>query len=164
MFGFGEKKMELRLGNMARDASTGFTGRLIQKSVETNGNVRFSIQPLAKEDGTIPEGWFIDLHMIDFLEDGVADRVPPLQEAEFKAGDKLRDKISGFEGILTTTYWFLNGCIHYEVVSEKLTKEGATQAIHLPKERVEKVEAPAHKMAAVPQTRTGGPMTRSISR
>ena len=33
----------------------------------------------------------------------------------FKLGDKVRDKISGLEGIITSKIEFLNGCIQYGI-------------------------------------------------
>lgn len=33
-----------------------------------------------------------------------------------KLGDKYRDTVSGFEGVATARYEFLNGCVQYHLV------------------------------------------------
>ena len=40
-----------------------------------------------------------------------------------KLGDKVKDKITGFEGITVAKVIYLNGCISYEVQPQKL-KDG----------------------------------------
>lgn len=41
-----------------------------------------------------------------------------------KLGDKVKDKITGFTGILVGRTEWLNGCIRFGVQSEKLNKDG----------------------------------------
>ena len=41
-------------------------------------------------------------------------------------GKKVRDKISGFEGIVTAKTEWLYGCVRYGVQSQKLKKEDGT--------------------------------------
>lgn len=37
---------------------------------------------------------------------------------EIKLGDKVRDKVTGFEGIATSRTEFMNGCVQIEVTSK----------------------------------------------
>jgi len=39
-------------------------------------------------------------------------------KTKFKNGDKVRDTISGFEGTITCTAIYMNGCIRYDIQPE----------------------------------------------
>jgi len=43
---------------------------------------------------------------------------------KIKLGDKIRDKITGLEGIATSKVEFLNGCVQYSIQPQGLTKDG----------------------------------------
>lgn len=45
-------------------------------------------------------------------------------KTKFKLGDKARDKISGFSGILTAQIIYLNGCDRWQITPDKLDKDG----------------------------------------
>lgn len=42
-------------------------------------------------------------------------------------GDKAKDTISGFTGIVTGEYKYLNGCVRLQLEPDKLDKEGKRQ-------------------------------------
>ena len=44
-----------------------------------------------------------------------------------KLGDKAKDKISGFTGIVTAEFKYLNGCIRLQLEPDKLDKDGKVQ-------------------------------------
>lgn len=48
---------------------------------------------------------------------------------KFKLGDKLRDIVTGYEGICCARTQYLNGCIRY-TLSRKLDKDGKVQDDH----------------------------------
>lgn len=82
---------------------------------------------------------------------------------EIKLGDKVRDKVSGYEGIATSRTEFLNGCFQIEVTPK--LKKGKTpklediQGIAIDQQQLERIgngiNTPAKK---IKPTRTGGPM------
>ena len=45
-------------------------------------------------------------------------------EFKFRLGDRLRDKISGFEGIATVRAQYLNGCEQYLLKPQGLKEDG----------------------------------------
>ncbi|HLW67875.1 MAG TPA: hypothetical protein VKS79_21330 [Gemmataceae bacterium] len=74
--------------------------------------------------------------------------------AEFKPGDRARDKISGFEGVVTGVHKWINGCTTISVQKETLDKDGLplkSQSFDAP--QCELVEA----SAPVPEKPSGGP-------
>lgn len=78
-------------------------------------------------------------------------------------GDKVRDKVSGFEGIATARTEFLNGCFQIEITSklkkgEKITSE-ALAGIAIDEKQLERIgvgiNTPEKK---VKKSTNGGPM------
>jgi hypothetical protein len=43
--------------------------------------------------------------------------------AKPELGDRVRDKVSGFTGIVMARYEYLTGCVQYGVAPEKLSKD-----------------------------------------
>jgi hypothetical protein len=43
---------------------------------------------------------------------------------KYNQGDKLKDSITGFEGVVTVRTDFINGCIRYGIQSPDLDKDG----------------------------------------
>ncbi len=41
-----------------------------------------------------------------------------------RLGDKVKDIVTGFEGVIIGEFRWLNGCVRFGVQSQKLTKEG----------------------------------------
>lgn len=71
-----------------------------------------------------------------------------------KLGDKAKDKISGFTGIVTGEYKYLNGCVRLQLDPDKLDKEGKVQEGKVfDQEQVVLVKAAVHAVARP----SGGP-------
>ena len=82
---------------------------------------------------------------------------------EIKLGDKVKDKVSGYEGIATSRTEFLNGCFQIEVTSrlkkgEKITVDSLA-GVAIDQQQLEKIgdglNTPKKK---VKKTHNGGPM------
>jgi hypothetical protein len=109
---------ELQLGQMMRDVISGFEGIAIQKVEKYNGNIMYALQPKAKsgEDGH-PDAMVLDELMLDYVHDGVVERVTPVQrEYDIVLGDMVEDIATGFKGIALEKVTFLNGCVFYAVL------------------------------------------------
>lgn len=66
-------------------------------------------------------------------------------------GDKVKDRISGFSGIATARYEYLNGCIRFQVEPDKLNKGAMIDGKIFDLEQLTVVQA-----AKVRVTRPGG--------
>lgn len=73
-------------------------------------------------------------------------------------GDRVRDRITGFEGIVISTIYYLTGCSQHGVKPTTL-KDGIPQdAVYLDVHRVEVVKGGKIKMGEVTNTKDpGGP-------
>lgn len=75
-------------------------------------------------------------------------------EFKFNLGDRLKDKITGFEGIATGRHQWINNCNTYSVRPQTL-KDGAPQDPHAFDEpQLDLVE---EKAIPITNRRTGGP-------
>jgi len=75
----------------------------------------------------------------------------------FKLGEKVRCKVTGFEGIATSRTEYLNGCVQYHV-TPRAKKDGSDypDGVTLDVENLERISAGI----TVKATRTGGPPRR----
>lgn len=73
--------------------------------------------------------------------------------SNIKLGDKVRDKISGFVGIVTSKTEFLNGCVQYGIQG-KSVKNHIPEPIAIDDKSLELVNPPKEK---IKKERTGGP-------
>jgi hypothetical protein len=46
------------------------------------------------------------------------------KECNFDIGDKLKEKITGFEGVVMSIAFYSTGCIHYGLLTQKTKKDG----------------------------------------
>lgn len=81
--------------------------------------------------------------------------------ADLRLGEKYRDKVSGWGGILTARYEYLNGCVRVELSAKD--KDGEPKAFVFDEEQVELVaDAPA---VEIERRKTGGPQSnRPVAR
>lgn len=114
---------EINLGNVVRDAVSGFSGIAIQRLEKLNGNVQIAIQPKQKEgENDFPEAMFIDEHMLEFVDEGFADRTTDAPECEIRLGENVEDRVTLVVGVATAKSTYMNGCVSYCV--EPSSKDG----------------------------------------
>lgn len=70
-----------------------------------------------------------------------------------KLGDKVKDTVTGFTGIIIARHEYLNGCIRLSVQPDKLKDAKPIEALTFDIEQIALIKAGQHKQLA----RTGGP-------
>ena len=83
---------------------------------------------------------------------------------EIKLGDKVRDRVTGYEGIATSKTEFLNGCIQIEV-TPRLKKGAAikpeeTIGIGIDLGQLERVSDGLNAKKPIKKSTNGGPMRK----
>jgi hypothetical protein len=78
-------------------------------------------------------------------------------------GDKVRDVVTGFEGIVIARTDWLNGCVRFVVQPDKIEKNGKQpEGVSIDEQQLEVLEAGKIKLRAHLEERaapkTGGPM------
>ena len=72
-----------------------------------------------------------------------------------KLGDRVKDNITGFKGILIAETHWLHGCVRHTIASEKIDKDGDAVEMTFDEGRVELVKPKANKPRVVASS--GGP-------
>jgi len=153
----------IRVGATVRDAMTGFTGTAMSRVELLGGNVQFAVQPKLAADakpGEFPDAVNIDHHLLDFVDVGLSPRATEPPPVTVELGDKVRDIVTGINGIAVSRVTFLNGCIYYNVQQPKMQDkqtgiEGVPDLLFLSQGRLENIK-PAVAAVQVPKATTGG--------
>lgn len=74
---------------------------------------------------------------------------------KFNFGDKVKDRVSGFTGIVIARYEWMNGCIRYEVQPDKLKDSKPIDPLSFDVGQLDLVKAGVVSVVSAP---TGGPM------
>ena len=77
-------KEEIRMGMVARDKVTGFTGIVAGISIYLYGCAQLLLTPKCKEDGSYNEGRWFDEARIEYVKEGI---VPEDVQGEKPGGD-----------------------------------------------------------------------------
>lgn len=73
--------------------------------------------------------------------------------ARIELGKQYRDTVSGWEGVATARYEYMNGCVRYELGGRD--KDGKPESFVFDEQQIEAVEAPP--VDRRPSRPTGGP-------
>ena len=161
---------DIKLGMIVRDPGTGLVGQADMKVELLSGTTQYAVQP--KGDGkSIPERYYIDDFLLEFVGDGVSARVPaPDGNDPYSLGQKLEDTVTGYIGIATQRTTYLNGCVHYHLQKHISDTKGKTLIEDVPQGAgfdykrlklvsdgvVQKDEKTGEKVKT-PKSKTGGP-------
>lgn len=95
---------------------------------------------------------------------------PDINDERINLGDKAKDTVSGFEGIVSSKHIYLNGCVRFAL--EGADKDGAPTGHVFDEQQIEVLEKGAWKSPESqaqqpheqpkPLARTGGPRDSSI--
>lgn len=115
----------VRLGYRVKDVVTGLVGIVNMRSINLNGNVQFAIQPPSEDTIKVADGQFVDEHILDILDYGVADRVPGYNPKgdSIILGAEYEDIVSLSRGIAIEKMDHLNGCVYVSLQPQKTDKK-----------------------------------------
>jgi hypothetical protein len=74
---------QITLGNTVKDKVTSFTGIAVARIEYINGCVQFCVKPKTSKDGKMPEGEYLDVQQLDFVDNGIS------LDAEPTGGDQI---------------------------------------------------------------------------
>lgn len=162
---------EIALGSRIRDILSGVEGMAMSRTDCLNGNVRYALQPKSENGVSLPDAFDFDYHNLEVIDPGVSHRAVTPPEVNIRLGDRVRDIVSGYEGIATAKLTHLNGCVYFSVVPPKSEKAMFTEApggSSMPHERLRvcKTGGLADEFSKAPATErpTGGPTTKVARR
>lgn len=137
---------------------TGFKGTINSRVQIINGSIQYGVQPrMRKTDSNfIPDAYTLDEANL------IAEKKAKEESVEFafETGDKVKSRISGFEGFITHRMQYQNGCLSY--IIEGPMHEGKEVKIKAWEQELALVNKGLNgpEEAPVKRARTGGPHTR----
>ena len=87
-----------------------------------------------------------------------------MQRFKFQLGDKVKDVVTEYEGIVTSRTRYLNGCLTYGVRTQKLHDGQPIDAVFLDEEQLEEIPGAAIVLPGAPVAVSGGPHDRPPAR
>jgi hypothetical protein len=155
---------DISVGDKVRDRVTGFTGIATGKAIDIIGCVRYTIEGAYDGKQEDSPALLVDWQVIEVLKNGAIPYVQQPYKPGFAIGDKVKDQISGFEGIAVRVIHFINGCSHVTV--ERGKEDGSPESVQGPWQRYKLVETDAFVLpdTAVEPSRksNGGPTMRFV--
>lgn len=155
------------LGFVAKDLVTGMRGVITCKAENYGSATRWSLQLFRSEgEKEYPNAYDIDeIQLALDPETQLAPMVEPSSPLNLNSidfGEEAEDTVTGFKGIVTAKYTFLNGCVHYRLETKPTkVKPGTPVTSVFPSIRIRRVgKGVADKHPHVDTT--GGPVTRSV--
>ena len=149
----------IKLGMRVRDAVTGIEGITDAIAATLHGNRRICICPPMKDDKIVDSVW-VDEVGVEILDPIAltAKAVPLAHVGTDRLGEAVRDRVSGFAGIIVDAVFSMNGCVQHGVQG-KYDKPGTEPlTCYFDSGRLDKI--PEKKSVSVDQTGSGGPRTR----
>lgn len=147
------------MGWKVKDQLTGYTGTVDAYVERIGGTKQVCVQPSVKSDGTFSEAWFMDEHRLAKVgKNPAVEPIKPVAQTVFP-GDEAIDNVSGFKGIVTDCYVYLNGCRKVHMTSRVNSKNTGSETLSLDQSLI-RVTKSAKKTETKPKT-TGGPPVRA---
>lgn len=137
----------IAVGAYVRNKLSAIKGYVATRTENINGYIWLGVQPAAKEDAT-EEPKIVYGDECEWEEDAAITPVarpdaPREAQPIFALGAKVRDSISGFEGIVTSRVEHLNRCWGYDLTHTKdRTKDGKTVLEYFLGPRLRLLKAP----------------------
>ena len=126
----------VKLGKYAQDKVTGFKGTITAYCKHLYGCDTYLLQPDLDKDGKMAKSHWLDEGRIEILGEKIQHEKTDLGY-KFELGQKARDKITGFEGIITACCVEMFGCDTY-IVQPEVGENGAIgESVWLDEGRIE---------------------------
>lgn len=135
------------LGLNAKDTITGLAGVITAKAEYLYGTSRYELSPTKLNEGKPVEGVWLDSPRLKLgsVHTKVKEVTPTI-----KLGENAKDKLTGFKGVCTAHYTFLNGCLRVEITPHGLSSDGKTKEVLVVDEQ---------RVTGESKAETGGPRT-----
>jgi hypothetical protein len=141
----------IALGSTVKDNITGFEGIAVARMTHLHGCVHIAIQPKELKDGKPQKEYLFDEQRVVLLIDSNRPaRVPKLE-----LGSKVRDQISGYEGVLTVWVDELYAPPLVSISSSNLDNGKLIDSIHIPETRAELIEKIAPQVSEHSSAKSG---------
>lgn len=150
------EETKIEIGDVAACKITGFKGVVTAYATHLSNCDRVALQPRdLKDDGTPKDCLWFDLPQCELRFKNIAPAAP-LPPITFKNGDKVKHKLTTFEGTIIGINCWINGCVRIGVQGSALNKNKViVDPEWIPQNELELIESITE---VKPKEKPGGPM------
>ncbi len=145
-------EQQIKLGDKVKDKHSGWEGIVTVYLDLLNGSHRYVVSGMDSDKQ--PADHTFDEPQLELVEYDDED-ITPTPKGNVKNGDKVHDIASGWEGIVTGFYYYLNGCIRIEVSGQDY-RTGLPKILVIDELLIERIGKKKDTIAAPKVKRTGG--------
>lgn len=151
------------LGDRVKDRVSGYMGVVVSLHRFLQGCDRLGVQPPVGDDGKLPEAQTFDspdLLVVDEKVITYREQNDERNTGSITLGDKVRDPVTGFEGVAVARHVYLTGCNRITIqppVEDGSSELPSTNALDAPLLVVVESQYVEYKEPTVGQKPPGGP-------
>jgi uncharacterized protein YodC (DUF2158 family) len=147
----------LNLGDEVKDIVTGYKGIIMYRCHWYHNSDTYGVKSQILKDG-IPKQTvtFDDAELVLVKANKVKIENDKTPNFKFKLGDKVKDNLSKFKGIIVSQTQWISNCNHYAIESGEVNSGKIAEREHLSEIQITLVKAAA--VPKVKKKRPGGPV------
>lgn len=147
----------IELGSKVRDLVTGVTGVASARTEWLYGCARIAVDATElKADNKLFETMWLDEQRVEEVEKGFFP-TNPVPDSNIKLGSKVKDKITGFEGLAVAKTTWASGNVTIGIEPTTLHEGKPIEAHSFEQQRVELIEEKAPPISKQNSAVSGGP-------
>lgn len=147
----------IELGSKVRDLVTGVTGVASARTEWLYGCARIAVDSTdLKKDGKLFETMWLDEQRVEEVEKGFFP-LSPAPNSEIKLGSRVKDRVTGFEGLAVARTVWVSGNITIGIEPTTLQEGKPVEAHSFEHQRVELLEEKAPPVSKQNSAVSGGP-------
>jgi heat shock protein HspQ len=137
------------MNSIVKDRITGFQGMVLGISEEETGATHYGVCPVELDkDGKIKDWKWLDQSRLISIEKAEEDAPKWEWKHEFGMYDYVKDKHTGYKGVVISIVDYDTGCVSYGLQPKELTRDGElAKTSYLPAERLALIKS-AHDDSA----------------
>jgi hypothetical protein len=155
------------LGSYVRDVITGFEGVAIARTRWLYGCSRIGVQQGVDSKGVVPDPIWVDEQRVSYVP-GKMPAMLPIEPSPtpIKLSDRVRDRVSGYIGIVQGHTVYATGQQGFSVLSETLNEGKPVEFQYFNAEQLELLESFVHPAFVAPESPKdipGGPQADPVA-
>lgn len=152
----------IQLGSRVRDIITGMHGVAVARTEWLYGCARIGVEStdLKKDGKPSDSAWFDEQRVEQLPEPGFP--ALPLQQCDIKLGSRVKDKLTGFEGLANARTNWMSGNVTINIEPTVMFEGKPVTALSFEAPRVQLIEEIAPPISKDNSARSGGPQNDPV--
>lgn len=157
------RKYNVQIGDRARDKVSGFVGTVTCRKEHLFGNMQFVLENFTETGDKASDAFAFDWQQLELLVGDFHPVTECVNPGDVELGDEVEDRITYHVGVVTSVWYWMNGCIEALVEApdedgKEVFRRGSIHRYEVTqKGRVKPASKKAEKQI---ERKTGGPSMR----